>query len=206
MATRLAVMILLACYDFSFGGAYKVSIHTGQPVFGGFSKDSESLRNGGSKTKEYQVSYLHGENNGILIGVMRGIEFSKYVQFTTTSRQYGKYSSNYQYDGIAIGYWHSVNPTFRFETGLNYGVGSFEFNLENIDPIILNDIRITNLFWNGIYPYSFFNEQFKIDFIGSMGLYKINVPDFSYNQISFTQSDLMQKLYFYMSIGIGFRF
>jgi hypothetical protein len=207
MKIKLLISILtLTIFNVAHANEFKVSIDKVIPLFGGFNSNKDYLQGSGTSSDQIGLLYYPSKDSGFYYGLIISKEVSNYTQANTSSRNSGSFSSNYLNIGPELGLWVNTNYSIRIESGITVSNGSFEFKESTQAASALFDTKKVDIHFNLIYPLDINANNSLLDLNAKMGYYKIFLPEFNYNGVSYTNSEINLKQYLYFSFGAGFRF
>lgn len=190
---------------FSHADEISLSAWSGGNLFGAIDKNSQKLQHSTTTSGEYEIMYMSGEPIGISVGLARGVKRQGYTQLATASRPNAHFDSNYTYTALRVGAFARTPEGYVAQALFSYGSGSLRFKeQESVLAEKTIDASIAELEARGLFNVFEF-KQVKFDIATGLRFYKVLVPGFEYNGISYGK-DESSKIRLNILIGLGVRF
>tara|TARA_B110001454_G_scaffold219058_1_gene249668 strand:+ start:19892 stop:20518 length:627 start_codon:yes stop_codon:yes gene_type:complete len=200
------LFLTLVNFNVVFADNIKVAVEKQMPLAGGKSTNKNYLQTAWTSVDQLSISYFLGENKGIYFGLNYSKEFTNHSQRSSDTRPDGDFTSNFVSIGPEVGFWVQPADRFRIEMGLFLGAGDFKFSGSDSPLTETQYARKVDFHMGAIYSSAILGADLPIDFIAKYGIYKVFLNEFTYNNITYTRSELDLKFYLYFCLGVGLRF
>lgn len=201
-----AIMVILLHFNIADANDVKVTLERLVPLVGGSSANKDYLQSKGTTINQLGLKYYLGEFQGFYLGILYSQEHSKYLQFTTDSRPFGEFFSDFTSIGPEFGFWVNANEKIRIEFGLSVCSGDFKFGDPETSTIESQNSKKIDAYVGLVSPQAIFGSDLNIDLFANFGMYRVLLDEFTHNNITYSKSELEVKYYFYLSFGLGIRF
>lgn len=167
-------------------------------------KENELKTAGYNYGPQFNVSYLLGEEFGLLAGIAHGTVYESF-SYKPTNAERETFQSDYKYQGLKLGVWKQVKSADLVQVNLVYAKGNFHFfgkepavEGRNI-PASMLEMEVRGV-------VSFFEiQKIKIDFLGGFKVFKIFLPEFNYNGRTHKSYEDQNNSKFQITVGLGLR-
>ncbi len=167
-------------------------------------KENELKTAGFNYGPQFDVSYLLGEEFGVLAGIAHGKVYESF-SYKPTGLDKEVFESDYNYRGFKFGGWRLVDGKNLVQINFVYAKGEFHFfgkdpavTGRNI-PASMLEMEIRGL----VSFYQIQNVQF--DFLGGIKVFKIFIPELNYNGRTHESHEDHNNSHFQITLGLGLR-
>mgnify|MGYP006077432281 CR=1 FL=1 len=202
----IAIFLTVLFFELVHANSLKIAVERNAPLIGGSSSNRDFLQSSGTRSDIFHASYFFGETNGFYFGFNYSKEYSKYTQPQTLSRPFAEFSSTFTSIGPEIGLWIQPSELIVLESGISIGTGGFKFSNSELGVSASQNPLKIDFHVGAVHPSDILGSQIRLDFFTKFGGYVVQLKEFTYNDITYTQSELELKYYIYISVGLGLRF
>ena len=209
-SSYLIVILTLATSENLSANEFRFSYLYRGMLIGGASPDSEFLQKNARKCQDFDISYLFGEDRGLIFGITTSVASEKYRQDVTSARPYETFQSDYRYIVARAGYWRKIQTTnMLFEVTGGFGAGTLTFKSSedgSTGETNVSDVRTIEIAGRLIQQFAFEERGFSLDLIGGLGISPRFQPDFTYKGIAYDENDFGRKAGIDFQLGLGLSF
>lgn len=167
-------------------------------------KENELKGAGYNYGPQFDVSYLRGNELGVLAGIAHGTVYEDF-SYKPTNADKEFFESDFKYRGLKLGAWKLVDGKDLIQINFVYARGDFHFFGK--DPSVTGRSMPANMLEMEVRGLMSFYEiqKVKIDFIGGMKVFKIFLPEFTYNGRTHQSYEDQNNSKFQITVGLGLR-
>lgn len=167
-------------------------------------KENELKTDGYNFGPQFDGTFLLGDQHGLLVGFAQGTVYEGF-SYKPTNAEKEYFESDYKYRGIKLGGWIHGGDGDLIQANLVYAKGDFHFFGKK--PVVEGrQVSASMLEMEVRGVVSFFEAgKVKVDFLGGFKIFKIFLPEFSYNGRTHPSHEDQNDSKFQFMIGLGFR-
>jgi len=167
-------------------------------------KENELKSAGFNYGRQFDASYLLGEEFGVLMGISHGKVYESF-SFKPTGLDKEFFESDYNYRGLKLGGWKLVDGKNLVQINFVYAKGEFHFFGK--DPAVVGrNIPASMLEMEVRGLVSFYEiQKVQLDFLGGLKVFKIFIPELNYNGRTHESHEDHNDSNFQITVGLGIR-
>jgi hypothetical protein len=174
------------------------------PLLGGFKYEKENFQPSLLSSNAFMVSTKL--DNSILVGASYRADTLAATQIKTSQRNYSHFGGIYNSIGVLAGYRATVTDQFSVDGTINLSNGRIILQNDNDSQSAqISNVWSTDAEAHANYSFNSSSEHLRWFISGNLGLYRIFIPAFSYQNVEYTK-EFDGMIFYMMGISAGLQF